>query len=704
MFKEQALKYLNAGLSPLPIVPNGKKPCIVRWQEFCHQQPKADDIEGWSRQYTQAGIGLALGTKVNDGQILIAVDVDDDEMVEHVRNAMGHITASKIGKKGLTIFALAAPSITNCKIKKVVEGKRATHPCVEILCSGSQTVIPPTMHPVTREPYYWEDGELLSHMGDLPVFTDAVLDEIQAIAHGKGNLFIDLNTMVWAGVDGGGNTHDVCVQAVGMMVSRSWEDIQIHHRVVRAKREACIRAGDTYDWPHAEKAIQEWIDSARAKGMTGSSKKKKQVPPERLMANWLIEYLGGKECVVTHNTQMRRFDEGHWPAINVEHLKRTMYMEDETLTMASAKNAVHIAATLAWDPNFGRTEGVDAKHDPKLNRVCLNNGTINLITGDLERWDPDHHLLHKLKIDWDDNAKCPLYDDFLDKTFAGDEDLINVWEEFAGLSLVPDMSYQKMLFLKGPGGNGKGSLLRILTALHDQEAISSVSITSLGNERQRTSLVGKLLNVSGEESRVNMVADDYIKKITGEDPVDVRLLYGEVDNRVFLTVRFLGTVNDMPSSTDTSDALRRRMMILPCLNKVTTPNPNLANEIIAKELPGILKRKVVALRRLRERGHFIEPDASKYEVDQFMMMNDPIRYWMSEEQGRIVPDAENPTKSTELYADFAEWADSKGYKNIPNEMYWGQKLRSMGFDPKQKRVGDGVVRVRNLRIVTARGM
>jgi hypothetical protein len=75
--------------------------------------------------------------------------------------------------------------------------------------------------------------------------------------------------MAWAGVGGGGNTHDTCVSAVASLVARGWTDTQIHERIEFATREACGRAQLEYDGPGSARAIQEWIHSARKKVWLG---------------------------------------------------------------------------------------------------------------------------------------------------------------------------------------------------------------------------------------------------------------------------------------------------------------------------------------------------------------------------------------------------------------------------------------------------
>jgi putative DNA primase/helicase len=239
------------------------------------------------------------------------------------------------------------------------------------------------------------------------------------------------------------------------------------------------------------------------------------------------------------------------------------------------------------------------------------------------------------------------------------------------------MTFQRVLFLRGPGGNGKGTLARVLRNLHSPSAIGSVAVTDLNDERKRTSLVGKLVNISGEQSRFNTVADTYLKKITGGDPVDVRRLYGETQNNVQLSVRFIELVNEMPTTNDATQALRRRLLLLDCPNKILNPDPDMDRKLMA-ERPGILRRFVRALARLYERGNFRVSEFAQNEIDAYLTENDPVVYWMAE---RLDPQEHVSlgSPSRELWSDFKTWSGDMGYQRLIPEVIWGRKLTGYGY-------------------------
>ncbi len=59
---------------------------------------------------------------------------------------------------------------------------------------------------------------------------------------------------------------------------------------------------------------------------------------------------------------------------------------------------------------------------PDLNLLCLNNGTLNTHTYELLGHRPEHHLRCKLSVQWNPEAQCPRWLQFLDEVFTYDID------------------------------------------------------------------------------------------------------------------------------------------------------------------------------------------------------------------------------------------------------------------------------------------
>jgi hypothetical protein len=203
-FGALATHYRNSGFNPVPIRPGTTSPAPTGW----HTGRQTDaTFQRWLEQYPHPGLGILCGTPLErigtpdfKGQFLIAVDIDQDDLVEPVRHAL-RIGAARVcakkGKTGLTIFARGDAQQKHKELKrKKDDGQIAL---VEILAAGSQTVIPPTVHPDTDAPYAWVGVPLnIASMRDLPELSDSVMDEILAICEGgtRAEHFDNLRSMV----------------------------------------------------------------------------------------------------------------------------------------------------------------------------------------------------------------------------------------------------------------------------------------------------------------------------------------------------------------------------------------------------------------------------------------------------------------------------------------------------------------------------
>lgn len=310
-----ALGLLTHGYTPIRIEPSEKYTKAAGWTTHT---PTEESVK---RDFARpSNMGIRCGDPMDDGTFLVALDIDieDPELIRCVERAIGQKVPVKRGKKGYTYFVRFDREIKSTKVRLKRDGKNI--PAIDVLARGAQTVVPPSIHPDTRQPYRWVSGTPLEQtpVSSLPVLTPAVLDEIQGFAKNEEDKIYALNDMEWRGVGGGGNTHDVCVEAVSSMVARKWTDDEIQNRVQRAKREACEAAGMTYDWPDAEKRIQEWIDSGRDKKFDVTSKAKNQDIPLELINNYVYVVEIDRMYDLEKNVMLNKnqFENKHWRDIN----------------------------------------------------------------------------------------------------------------------------------------------------------------------------------------------------------------------------------------------------------------------------------------------------------------------------------------------------------------------------------------------------
>jgi hypothetical protein len=201
-------KLVDSGYSAIPIEPGTKKPGRFSrgrwsgehdWQRFCERLPTEIETHFWSNNYRGAGVGVALGYNQ-----VVAVDIDsnDPTLTAEIESLIGRSPVGKVGNRGVTWFFRAGPGF------KTTHFKCSSGDGIDLLGPGTQTVIPPTIHPVTGKSYRWrEDGESLELVlpGNLPMLPADIAHRvgevmrrygwIQPVLHehalGKGNGVFD---------------------------------------------------------------------------------------------------------------------------------------------------------------------------------------------------------------------------------------------------------------------------------------------------------------------------------------------------------------------------------------------------------------------------------------------------------------------------------------------------------------------------------
>lgn len=269
--RDYAIRYLQSGYVPLLVELGSKAARSPGWPTI---MPTEESV---TRQFSRpSNLGIRTGDVRADGSCLLAIDIDldDHSLVRAVEQAIGKDVPCKRGRKGATWFVRCDEPLRKRTLHWYRNGTKTL--AGDVLCVGSQTIVPPSIHPDTHQPYRWVSSRSLDEIPyeDLPLFSRSLIDEIHGFCKSPDDPICALNEMQWRGVGGGGDTHDTCVRAVASMVKRGWSEEDIHERVNRAKRAACAHAGEAYDWPEAQKVIQEWIDSARDKfGAEGTGRK-----------------------------------------------------------------------------------------------------------------------------------------------------------------------------------------------------------------------------------------------------------------------------------------------------------------------------------------------------------------------------------------------------------------------------------------------
>ena len=236
-----------------------------------------------------------------------------------------------------------------------------------------------------------------------------------------------------------------------------------------------------------------------------------------------------------------------------------------------------------------------------------------------------------------------------------------------GLMLSDSARFEVFFQLYGKGSNGKTVLLDIIEALVGRQNVSQIALESLapGTRFQSFPLVTAKTNISGELRTDTGGAT--LAAIEGQFKHAVSGGMIEVERKgVDKTLercraRFVMSANSLPTFVDRSDAIWRRLRILPF--EVEIPDHekdiHLARKIIEREMPQIARLALDGLAEIIMQGRF--PDC-----ERGLQMKQAHRATCDHEREFLLENFEpagrdNRLSAATIYEQYKIWMKNNGY-------------------------------------------
>lgn len=327
-----------------------------------------------------------------------------------------------------------------------------------------------------------------------------------------------------------------------------------------------------------------------------------------------------------------------------------------------------------------------------LDYIVLENGVYWWAEDRLTPHNEMLGALTKLPIEHDELAKPHEFKTWLGQVFGDDDELIrHVWEVL-GYLLMTGNPLQKIILLFGGGGDGKGTMMRLLRAMLGKANYSSVSMHQLVEDRfSSANLYGKIANISGDLSSAFLRDPQILKEITGGDSINAAYKHGQAFEFVPYAVP-LFAANEFFRTSDNSYGWRRRWMVIEFPNKVESEDntgPLYDESLLHDEIPAIFNYAMEGLRRLMTRGRFAAPDAVREATTRMHDEADPFLTWLDEDDAVTMGDDQSSPKD-DVYRAYSTWCRRNGYTAMASGPL-GQRLKQLGVTSTRPRISGGRV-------------
>ena len=317
--------------------------------------------------------------------------------------------------------------------------------------------------------------------------------------------------------------------------------------------------------------------------------------------------------------------------------------------------------------------------DKDIYLLNCKNGTLNLQTGELRPHAKEDYITRKLELNYDPDAKCPVWRSFLTTIFQNCVQIIDFMQRAIGYSLSGSIKEQCLFILFGIGMNGKSTFLKHLYHILGDYALNTPASTLM--EKYNDSIPNDVARLKGirfvtavESGKKRTLAEAQIKHLTGDDPITARYLNCEYFD-FFATFKIFFATNYKPNISGTDKGIWRRIRAIP-FEKVIMPEEvdKELDEKLTKEYEGILAWAVEGFKKWQEEGL---GSATKIvaATNEYQEESDVIGNYIEE---RCLVGAEYKVQASVILKDIQQWAKDGGLRYV-NRNEFIDYMKRRGF-------------------------
>jgi putative DNA primase/helicase len=358
----------------------------------------------------------------------------------------------------------------------------------------------------------------------------------------------------------------------------------------------------------------------------------------------------------------------------------------ELAKVSKAATAGAVERFAQADETFAVTAAI-WDNDPLL--MGTPGGTLDLLTGLLRDPEPDDHITKLTACTPSQTALCPLWLKFLAEATGDDEALIRFLQQWCGYALTGDTREHALLFVYGPGGNGKSVFLNVVSGILGEYAKTAPmdSFTASQSERHPTDMAGMKgarLVTASETEEGRAWAEAKIKAMTGGDTISARFMRQDFfEYRPEFKLTIVG--NHKPQLRNIDEAAKRRFNIVPFVRKPANPDRELEQKLRA-EWPGIMRWMIDGCQDWQRNG-LVRPPIVVEATSDYFAAQDSFGAWIAE---RCICDTSLQEKPGKLLGDFNEWASQNGEYPATRKTFRGWAERQTNLRYKTVRGSDFV--------------
>lgn len=390
---------------------------------------------------------------------------------------------------------------------------------------------------------------------------------------------------------------------------------------------------------------------------------------------------------------------------SARHAERQGHENAKEMKAAAAKLAT--MGKVMSLPKLARTDrcmsSTPKDYDTHKYLVTVENGTLNLKTGELSDFDPALMLTKKIKAVYNPDADGPRTLAFLNQ-IQPDSEVLDYMQRLVGATVLGNADERVLPIIHGASGSGKSAFLEMLyhvladfAAVADPTTLMPQPDNYQGPSEKLHSLMGTRFVKMSELPENASLNQALVKSITGSDTQKTRPLYGHPVEWDVEYVVWMAT-NNLPKITSTDGAIWKRVKPIHFPNVFvnedgsvkSSGDKDLGRQLAREEGSFILNWIMVGIAEYLRIG-LAEPMQIGAWLTGYRDEMDTTRQFMAEaaDEGRIKVEENETIPARELYKIYLAWAADAQIKYPLSAQTFKQRMQVNGYE--HTRIATGMV-------------
>jgi P4 family phage/plasmid primase-like protien len=253
------------------------------------------------------------------------------------------------------------------------------------------------------------------------------------------------------------------------------------------------------------------------------------------------------------------------------------------------------------------------------------------------------------------------------------------WVGFCLLGKITDAN--KALILFGPGGSGKGTLLRIIQACFPEDAIGSIQPQRWGHGASLDVLARIRLNAVNEMNTDDMTDVGRIKSVISGDRIEAEPKF-KTPYSFCPSAGHIFTVNpgQLPTVPDADEPFWDRWLCVPVervYRGTAEQDMGLAQHIIDNEIHIVVSFALQMATQAIKRRAFTRCQEGEQVIREWKEGVNPVANFLAERTMPYDGAARNAPTLTEVFVEYQKWCFEAGHKPSSRTVL-GRRLTAMG--------------------------